>query len=266
MKAEVIDLLHKVRELEKEIETRLAQAPSFLQHKPDGTLVYDQGLRARHLQLRTRLHRYILGARALVLLTAPIIYLVVVPLLLLDLAITVYQAACFPVYGIEKVARRDFLIQDRAQLGYLNLFERLNCAYCSYANGLIAYVREIASRTEQYWCPIKHAKYLRDAHARYRNFFEYGDADSYRDELATLREQLRTTSQAPSMPPRCAKCATPADVPSTPLASSISAYAATSSHAGMGIGGISSTTVRRGNSMPKARSTPKTPPDAPTVG
>jgi hypothetical protein len=35
--------------------------------------------------------------------------------------------------------------------------EKINCAYCSYANGAIASVREMASRTEIYWCPIKHA-------------------------------------------------------------------------------------------------------------
>lgn len=191
MKAEAIELLRKVRELETEIETRLAQVPTFLHHKPDGSIEYQPSLRAIHLRLRTRLHHYILGARPLVLLTAPIIYSVAVPLLLLDFVATVFQRVCFPVYGIERVTRADHFIFDRAQLGYLNLFERFNCAYCSYANGLIAYVREIASRTEQYWCPIKHAKYLRAAHDRYRNFLEYGDADAYRQELAELRKKLR---------------------------------------------------------------------------
>ena len=81
-----------------------------------------------------------------------------------------------PVYGIHKVLRQDRFVFDRAQLGYLNLFERVNCAYCSYANGLISYVREIAGRTEQYWCPIKHARRMHDAHGRYHEFFEYGDA------------------------------------------------------------------------------------------
>ena len=144
-----------------------------------------------HHELPTRLHHYILSSRALVLLTAPAIYAVAVPLLMLDLFLSLYQRICFPVYGIQRVARRDFLVFDRAQLRYLNLFERINCTYCSYANGLIAYAREIASRTEQYWCPIKHAKRLRDAHARYRDFLEYGDSAAYRKELAALREKLR---------------------------------------------------------------------------
>jgi hypothetical protein len=93
-----------------------------------------------------------------VVLTAPVIYAVIVPLVLLDLFVTIYQRVCFPVYGIPKVNRGDYLIFDRHHLAYLNALEKLNCAYCSYANGLIAYVREIAGRTEQYWCPIKHAR------------------------------------------------------------------------------------------------------------
>lgn len=33
--------------------------------------------------------------------------------------------------------------------------EKVNCVYCSYFNGLMSYLREIAGRTEQYWCPIR---------------------------------------------------------------------------------------------------------------
>ena len=87
-----------------------------------------------------------------------------------------YQAVCFPVYGIPKVARKDYLIFDRRYLAYLNGLEKFNCAYCSYANGLIGYVREIASRTEAYWCPIKHARRVVNAHPRYSSFADFGDA------------------------------------------------------------------------------------------
>ena len=63
--------------------------------------------------------------------------------------------------------RRDYFVFDRHHLAYLNAIEKLNCAYCSYANGLVAYVREIAGRTEQFWCPIKHARRAIGAHAHY---------------------------------------------------------------------------------------------------
>jgi hypothetical protein len=123
----------------------------------------------------------VLNARPLTVLTAPVIYALIVPLLLLDLFVTAYQAACFPAYGIPKVRRSDYLVFDRHHLRYLNAIEKLNCAYCSYANGLIAYVREIAGRTEQYWCPIKHARRVIGAHPRYAMFEDYGDADGYKN-------------------------------------------------------------------------------------
>jgi hypothetical protein len=123
------------------------------------------------------------NAHPLVVLTAPVIYSLIVPLVLLDLFVTIYQAICFPVYGIPKARRRDYLVFDRSHLAYLNMLEKLNCAYCSYANGLIAYVREIAGRTEQYWCPIKHARRVIGAHPRYALFEDYGDAEGYRKWL-----------------------------------------------------------------------------------
>ena len=111
---------------------------------------------------------------------------VIIPLVLLDLFVTIFQAACFPAYGIPKVKRSEYLVFDRSHLGYLNALQKRNCAYCSYANGLIAYVREIASRIEQYWCPIKHAKRLSGVHSRYAGFVEFGDAEGF----AAKREQF----------------------------------------------------------------------------
>jgi hypothetical protein len=73
----------------------------------------------------------------------------------------------------------------------MNGIEKVNCTFCSYANGLIAYVREVAARTEQYWCPIKHSRAIPTPHQRYRVFFDYGDAQRYRKELPALRRALR---------------------------------------------------------------------------
>ena len=113
---------------------------------------------------------------------------------------SLYQAICFRVYGIPQVRRRDYLVFDRKSLAYLNAMEKLNCAYCSYANGVIAYVREVAARTEQYWCPIKQARRVIGRHARYAEFTEYGDAEHYRERLRSLREDLRDEPE-PETPP-----------------------------------------------------------------
>lgn len=80
---------------------------------------------------------------------------------------------------------------DRQRLGYRNALEKMYCMYCGYANGLIAYVREVAARTEQYWCPIKHGQPIIDPHERYHLFEDYGDADGYRRGLKGLRRSLR---------------------------------------------------------------------------
>ncbi|MGE3160338.1 MAG: hypothetical protein AB7K78_26920, partial [Xanthobacteraceae bacterium] len=171
MNPQVATLIDKMRSLEAELEAELAKHRAELRVGLEkGRAIFEDEILRRHRELRTRLSTYILAARPLVVITAPVIYSVIVPRVLLDLFITVYQAVCFPVYGIPKVRRRDYLVFDRHHLAYLNALEKLNCAYCSYANGLIAYVREIASRTEQYWCPVKHARRLIGAHSYYAAF------------------------------------------------------------------------------------------------
>lgn len=138
---------------------------------------------------KTGLFRFLLRSRLLVALTAPVIYIGWIPFLLMDLFVTVYQGICFPIYRIPKVKRADYLIFDRGELPYLNAIEKFNCFYCAYGNGIAAYTREVAARTEQYWCPIKHARRISAAHARYPDFFDYGDAEAYSQGLNRLRRQ-----------------------------------------------------------------------------
>lgn len=179
------ELAHRIQALEQELEVQMALARADLRVRlEDGKVAFEEAVLRRHRQMRTRVLHYIAGARPLILLTAPIIYALIVPLALLDVFVTVYQAVCFPVYGIAKVRRADYLVFDRRYLAYLNIIEKINCAYCSYANGLIGYVREIAARSERYWCPIKHARKVVAAHPYYGKFAEFGDAQGYRDEIA----------------------------------------------------------------------------------
>src|SRR5690606_18199720 len=126
----------------------------------------------------------------LYILTAPFIYAMIVPAVIMDLFIEIYQAVCFPVYGIQKVRREDYIKHDRHKLQYLNSLKKVNCAYCAYFNGLISYVREVASRTEQYWCPIKHATQPKHRHERYKNFIPYGDQESLEREWEKHRRSL----------------------------------------------------------------------------
>jgi hypothetical protein len=144
-----------------------------------------------HRLLRTSVWRHITSAPLLVILSVPFIYALVVPFLLLDLSVALYQAICFPIYGIPKVRRRDYMIFDRGRLAYLNAIEKIGCFYCSYANGLLAYITEIAARTEQHFCPIKHAHPAAVRHSRYPGFLPYGDAHAYRSRSEQVCRDYR---------------------------------------------------------------------------
>ena len=189
-------LLAKINELESQLETELAARQAELKYRIEqGRIIFDESVTKHQKQFKEGLRSYLKGVRPMVVITAPIIYAVIIPLVLLDAFVSLYQAVCFPVYGITKVQRKDYIIFDRSQLAYLNIIEKLNCGYCSYGNGLIAYVREIVSRTEQYWCPIKHAHRLVGAHHRYANFIDYSDAEAYRTKLEELRGRLKEPPQ-----------------------------------------------------------------------
>ena len=115
------------------------------------------------------------------LIVSPLIYSTVIPYFLLDIWMWFYQNICFRAYGIEKVERSKYLVFDRGHLKYLSQIEKINCNFCAYTNGLISYSREIASRTEQYFCPIKHkSNSFLGHHDKYKNFYEFGDADGYK--------------------------------------------------------------------------------------
>jgi len=185
------DLAHRITTLEKELQIALEEKErAFRYHWHDGSAKFEKEVLSQHRRLKRWLPSYILHSRFFVLVTAPLIYLGFIPFALLDLFVAFYQGVCFPIYGIPRVRRADYVILDRGRLKYLNLLERFNCIYCSYANGLCAYVTEVAARTEQHWCPIKHSHRLRAPHSRYSHFFDYGDAQQYRRQIEAVRNDF----------------------------------------------------------------------------
>ena len=123
-------------------------------------------------------------------LVLPLIYSLLLPFALLDLWVQAYQAICFRLLDLRRVRRRDYFVVDRPLLPYLNPIQKANCAYCGYVNGLVAFTREVAGRTEQYWCPIKHKGRSRIQHRRQRRFAPYDDAASFARLLPQLRQEL----------------------------------------------------------------------------
>jgi len=191
MNATLHELSSRIGKLEAQIEVELKRRRAELHADfEDRKIKFEHEVEAAQRRLKSGLIGYIRHAPIFTLLTAPIIYSGIVPMLFLDLFLILYQGICFPVYGIRKATRRDHFVFDRKHLAYLNIIEKLNCAYCSYGNGLASYFRDISGRTEQYWCPIKHARRLLYAHPYYNNFTDFGDAEAYRQELVALREAL----------------------------------------------------------------------------
>jgi len=181
MNTAISEILAKIQslqqELEQEFETRRAQ---FQYHLERRAVRFERDALVQQRKLKKGLLKFWRESGFLNFITSPVIYALVVPLVVLDLSLAIYQFVCFPIYGIRKVPRSDFVVLDRHHLAYLNAVEKLNCAFCGYANGVLALAREVASRTEERWCPIKHARRVRGVHHRYYDFDDYGDAESYR--------------------------------------------------------------------------------------
>lgn len=128
---------------------------------------------------------------AFAVLASPVAYAMIVPLLMLDASLWLYQQICFPALRIAKVPRHRYVVFGRSRLTYLGPVRKVSCRYCSYASGLFAYAREVAARSEQYFCPIKHMRHPEAPHPRYAHFAEYGSAASLRREGPRLRTALR---------------------------------------------------------------------------
>lgn len=189
------ELNAQIRALEKELREEIQRIRIHTYEIRERGVRFRDEVLQRHRSQVERVFSYLRHARLKHVLSAPVIWACLVPAVLLDAVVSLYQAVCFPLYGIPRVRRRDYIIIDRHYLAYLNVIEKLNCLYCSYFNGLIAYVAEVAGRTEQYWCPIKHARQLRHRHSRYDKFLEFGDSDAYRAQAASLRKDFSDVEQ-----------------------------------------------------------------------
>jgi hypothetical protein len=192
MSQSLSEILDRMSQLQEQLDDAFKERAEQLRYElKNRRVIFEQEVLDAHRAFRTHIAHYVWNARFLSIATAPIIYAMVVPIVFLDLTMSIYQEICFRAYGVPRVRRRDYVIFDRHKLAYLNAVEKFNCVYCSYANGVIAYVQEIASRTEAYWCPIKHAHRTKTFMPRYAHFSDYGSAETYRDDFAKNREAAR---------------------------------------------------------------------------
>ena len=191
MNERVNHLLNQMAAIEEELLVALHEQETSVLFQIRGKRVeFEHSIREAHGRLKTGFIHWLVTYRPQNLITGPIIYGMIVPLAILDLFVSFYQATCFPIYGVPKARRGDYIVFDRQKLEYLNFIEKFHCTYCAYGAGLIAYVGEIVSRTEQYFCPIKHAHKILGTHSRYARFLDYGEAADYEARLEAFRVAL----------------------------------------------------------------------------
>jgi len=191
MNERIRHLLDQMSVLEEDMRVALQEQEASALFQIKGKRVeFEQSIKEAHSRLKTGFFHWLVTYRPQNLITGPVIYSMIIPLAILDLFVSIYQAVCFPIYGITKVDRGDYIVFDRQQLEYLNFIEKFHCTYCAYASGLIAYVSEITGRTEEYFCPIKHARKMLGPHSRYARFLAYGDAADYETRLEAFRVGL----------------------------------------------------------------------------
>jgi len=187
-----VRIREKINELHDEFEKGVeGRRKRFRYRLERGRVVFEREVILRHRLLRIRLLRFLGDSKIGAIVTSPVIYSLIIPLALLDLFMTVYQHICFRVYRIPLVKRSEYVVMDRKYLQYLNIIQKVNCIYCEYGNGVLSYAREVASRTEQFWCPIKHARKVKDVHDRYYDFIEYGDSEDFPKKFRDQREKCR---------------------------------------------------------------------------
>jgi hypothetical protein len=191
MNDKIRQLMVKMAEVEDELRSAMHEQESKIFFEIKGKRVeFESSVKAAHTKLKTNFFRWLVTNRPQNLITGPIIYAMIFPLMMLDLCVSLYQRTCFPIYGVSQVKRADYIVFDRHQLSYLNFIEKFHCTYCEYGNGLMSYMAEILARTEEYFCPIKHAHKLLGTHARYKRFLDYGDAIDYAAKLEAYRVGL----------------------------------------------------------------------------
>ena len=130
---DLIDQFNQIKKnLEMDVESKRKQFDYQFNKK---RIIFEKVLLKAHKKLKTGSLRYLFNANLLTIITAPLIYMLIVPLLLLDLFVSLYQAICF--------------------------------------------------------CPIKHARKVKNPHDRYWHFIDYGDADTYIDQLKEQRNKIK---------------------------------------------------------------------------
>lgn len=196
----------RINKLLYEIDTKrqeLMEEYSKLMKKYDFSfsrwkIIFSKEARERNRQRRRSFLKSLFNARLKDLISMPFIYAMIIPSVILDIFLLIYQQTALRLYWIPLVKRSDYIIFDRRHLDYLNWFQKFNCLYCSYVNWLFSYAVEIAWRTEKYWCPIKSAQRMKWWHYWQKHFADYWDVEWFKECFNSTDEFYRTQKKLES--------------------------------------------------------------------
>lgn len=192
MNDKIREIIKEIEEMKLKLAEEIDRQESHISYEiKNGYVAFQQEVLAKQREKMKNLLSWFREVPLLHLLSSPIIYAMIIPVVLLDIILFVYQQVIFRIYKFEFIKRSDYVIFDHRYLGYLNPIEKLHCLYCSYFNGLILYASAIAGRTELFFCPIKHAKKVVAQHLYYEEFLSYGDDEEYQKKLKELRKNAQ---------------------------------------------------------------------------
>jgi len=190
MNGKIKEMVDEIESMKRKLGEEIAKEESHIGFEiKNGSIHFEEEMAARQKENMMHLWAWFREIPFIQLLSAPVVYMMVIPAMLLDLMLFVYRNVVSRVFKIEFAKRSDYIVFDRHYLGYLNVVEKLNCLYCAYFNGLMQYASAIAGRTEFYFCPIKHAKKIAYKHEFYDAFLPYGEGEAYQKNLNALREK-----------------------------------------------------------------------------
>jgi len=191
MSDKIKEIIAEIEAMKVKLGEEISQQESHISYEiQDGYVKFEKDVLDKQKENMKNLIAWFREIPLLHLLSSPLIYGMLIPAILLDLILFIYLQVIFRIYKFKMIKRSDYILFDRQYLGYLNSIEKLNCMYCAYFNGLMQYASAIASRTELYFCPIKHAKKIAYKHEHYDDFLRYGDEEDYQNKLKALRENF----------------------------------------------------------------------------
>ncbi|MFA6090974.1 MAG: hypothetical protein WC774_04325 [Candidatus Gracilibacteria bacterium] len=180
MQTKITELIKRFEALRKDLEKEYSRLMTNYGYSVEKRkIIFLEEFARKNKLFREGFFRMFSHALIRNILSAPFIYMMIFPAIILDIFLSIYQYIAFSLWYIPYVKRSDHFIYERRFLDYLNWFQKLNCLYCSYVNGLFSYAVEIGACTERYWCPLKATQHPKLPHNWYNDFADYGNPEEW---------------------------------------------------------------------------------------